>query len=699
MAQLTVPTLEGPQIKSQAFGGNQSIQTNVDQFGGAEARVAGNAAKALDQASQVAENIFLQEQKKSDDIALLNYEQKRNEWEEKNVRPFFSEKGVSTEGGANRILKDYDEQDKVLLSALPDRLRTRAGNSSMAARRRIGGNTTRHESQQMDNYLTEMHSSRVNNAINNAANSYTDPKAVSQARTDIISSLQALQKKQGWSENKYNQEKLKSISSLHRKTVDLMVKDGKDLAAKDYLHDAEKNKELTADDLKALKGLVKEENTRVETQNVAKSIWDRSNGDITKAYDMARKELSGETLDLTLVRLDRLEKENNIGDKKFALNWVNKNTANTIDEKYALKKKARETIADPNQLALVEARINVDIENLEKQEISRVRTQAPAIAAQIRGTQGEDFQPQDIEEQVAEAQSLGPRMRKEVIRILKEFEAVRLSAVRTDQAAAYKEAVGLVESGGWQNVPANLRQRLSAEQTRALQNGRIKFDADLYAKYNKMIVDHDAGSDEFLGYEFENDQGKMPDSIIQQMMKLQTTFNTKDPAKVRDARMVSKAYQEAGRIAKATLAPQMTGKTSTNKYKNAKAQIEVIKGHMMEWSTKFLEENKGLQARANYKQLYTQEIYQQFIRGEVDANEIFGDDRSDDMITHAQAIQQDKKNFTVDFEDPENRDEIAKGFGVREDQVLQIRDYLKNRGLKYTIENIKVFIAAAQRPR
>lgn len=249
-------------------GGRQTVAPSAESFGA-------SAGKAL---GDIGKNIYQDEVRRQDEVAVLEADRKMSEWENKRLydpkNGALAVKGKDAFGLPDTINKEFDDTANEIAKGLSTPRQRDAFMRMRASRQRdVNGTLSRHvfnEIRQFDNNET---SAYIANSQQAAANNYNDPERIGleiERQHAAVSDFARRNGLEGSETERMLRER--AVSGTHKLVIEKLLANGQDLAASRYY-----NGQGDAGDrlYKAAPGLLEKGNIDLKARKIATNA-DRS---------------------------------------------------------------------------------------------------------------------------------------------------------------------------------------------------------------------------------------------------------------------------------------------------------------------------------------------------------------------------------------------------------------------------------------
>lgn len=314
----TVPSLQADtpgRVQTQAFSGQQNIQTNVDMFGGGAARLTGMTAKLMDAAAEVGEKAFLRGQKEADDTALLEFEMNYDAWRHDHLNNqqtgLYTKRGKgaqnATANSTNAVQAYFGQAIKAHENN--PRISNRLQKYAQAQTRSLTGEVSSHERGEMATYRKGLFEAKVERSgetvISKMVAGYASLKAeertpgneyivrarierdANAALREGIRTIRENGKRLGMSKDQIDRDIENYEDKVVQGVVANMLSNGDDRDAKEF-YDAHRDMVTNPDIRNALEKSLEDGSTRGESQRQTDKIY-KDHGTQPERLEAARK--------------------------------------------------------------------------------------------------------------------------------------------------------------------------------------------------------------------------------------------------------------------------------------------------------------------------------------------------------------------------------------------------------------------------
>jgi hypothetical protein len=214
----TVPRYERPQVSTRPV---------ATPYSGA--RVTGHdVVGGIQEGLNLAGQVYQREKAKQDQARLQGAYAELSAWQHKRIHDpkegALTRRGEAALGLSDALLKDFDsEAERIATGLADDGQRQAFARIRQEQRENVAGTLAKHERGQFEVVAQEKYSAALGAAASNAANSYADPKAWTQARDMGEGAIRLRAETQGWSAEQRDAELRTFRTQLHLNSLDRMV--------------------------------------------------------------------------------------------------------------------------------------------------------------------------------------------------------------------------------------------------------------------------------------------------------------------------------------------------------------------------------------------------------------------------------------------------------------------------------------------
>ncbi len=263
----TVPTYDGPQVRSEAMPGVRfSAEVSPNQYGG--------IASGLDRAAALADQV----RQHADDIAVTAADTAALDFATKRKMAADEKRGSDAFGEIDSGLSDYDKQVGEIANSITSPV-ARHAFEQRAARRRVefGSGLHQHVARERGQYDTDTVNGNMATELASAAANYRDPNAVRISMIRASGEYARYADRNGVAPEARDLRLAELRSSFHATVIEKLVDDGFTGEAKAYF-DAN-GADLTEKDAKGIRGAVREGNDRTESMAFVDGMLTEINDD------------------------------------------------------------------------------------------------------------------------------------------------------------------------------------------------------------------------------------------------------------------------------------------------------------------------------------------------------------------------------------------------------------------------------------